>query len=132
VNLDHLIPSEITLATLNTFSTQEVFDYVSRHLLKQNKRSKDADNETCMYRGIGGLKCAAGVLVSDEEYKPLMEGKPFSVLVDLGFLKHSQQVGLVSRLQGVHDDYEPYKWPAQLEIVAHRFGLNHDIVDGDA
>ena len=60
---------------------QEVFDIVSKHLLKQNERSGFSD-DSCSYRGPNGLKCAAGILIPDEEYTfDSFEGKDWSHLV---------------------------------------------------
>jgi hypothetical protein len=54
---------------------QEIFNKVWLGLNGQNwKRSVDNKTECCVYRGPGGLKCAVGHLISDENYDPKMEG----------------------------------------------------------
>lgn len=50
---------------------QELFNIVSLHLLNQGQKS--AHETLCMYRGPNGMKCAAGVLIPDNEYNPSME-----------------------------------------------------------
>ena len=62
----------ITLKTLGKATAQEVFDQVATHLLTQNERS--LDGASCSYRNCDGLKCAAGCLISDDEYDNQMEG----------------------------------------------------------
>ena len=73
----------ITLKTLPQATAQEVFDQVAKHLLTQMKKSvakraaesASDSKDYCMYRGFDGTKCAAGCLISDDEYKPEFEQK---------------------------------------------------------
>lgn len=53
---------------------QEIFNLVIRMLVKQGQRSIRSTGE-CAYRGTNGRKCAVGLLISDEEYTPKMEGQ---------------------------------------------------------
>ena len=65
--------TKITLKTLEQATAQEVFDQVAEHMLTQYELSML--NDTCVYRGYSGLKCAAGCLIGDDEYNnELMEG----------------------------------------------------------
>jgi hypothetical protein len=84
-------------------TAQEVFDKVAVHLLTQRQQCID-DEGTCRYR-YGGLKCAAGVLIEDSEYRPAMEGRTWPTLgryyPDL--IDRVGHGALVSRLQGIHD-----------------------------
>lgn len=51
----------------------EVIKEVAGHLAKQRRRSiRDLEN-TCLYRGPNGAKCAVGFLIDDDLYDPLME-----------------------------------------------------------
>ena len=57
---------------------QEIYDKVVNHLRTQNAKSLsfvcDTDEHaSCAYRGDGGLKCAAGCLITDELYDNNME-----------------------------------------------------------
>lgn len=55
-------------------TAQEIFDKVYRHfVIEGNKKSLDSAGE-CAYRGENGAKCAFGLLISDEQYNPKMEG----------------------------------------------------------
>ena len=58
---------QITLANLKDATEQQVFDQVARHLIKQKVRAVN-DAGMCQYRPGNGLMCAAGCLMTDEEY----------------------------------------------------------------
>ena len=67
----------ITLKTLPQATAQDVFDHVTQHLLKQGKRSVSSTG-ACQYRteqAEGVLKCAAGCLITDDEYNSKFEGE---------------------------------------------------------
>lgn len=67
----------ITLKNLHEATAQQVFTQVATHLLTQKERSfviDDRGEELCAYRGDNGLKCAAGCLISNDEYNPIMDG----------------------------------------------------------
>lgn len=116
---------QITLANLKDATAQQVFDQVKTHLLAQNKKSS---NETggCFYRS-GDLKCAAGCLIADKEYNPDMDsmeqGTSWADLVSHN-LAPPEHARLISRLQNVHDDFNPSDWHDQLQRVA----INHNLV----
>lgn len=121
----------ITLATLPQATAQEVFVQVSIHLLTQNKNCGITLDQSfvgekpdliCKYRQ-GTLKCAAGCLISDEEYKPDMESKIWYRIIASGLapITHKE---LISELQLVHDNYKPKEWFEQLQRVASLFYLN--------
>lgn len=59
----------ITLANLAKATEQQIFDQVVSHMLKQGRQSA-LENGLCKYRGPEGLMCAAGCLMSDDEYNP--------------------------------------------------------------
>ncbi len=98
---------------------QEVFDIVYRHLMKQMRKCTDDGTEvgTCMYRGLEGMKCAAGVLIPDDNYDSEMENCTWMRLV------HEKKVPedhhkLIARLQRVHDVVFIDKWEATLQDLA--------------
>ena len=106
------------------YTNQELFDKVFNNLWEQNKISlniSDAEENdidaTCMYRSPDGCKCAAGFLIEDEYYNPLLEGKSSSVhavaemLVQSGV--HHTQLTMVRHFQKIHDstrgkEFRPY------------------------
>jgi hypothetical protein len=110
----------ITLETLKTATEQEVFDQVARHLLIQNKQCLIGSE--CAYRSPDGLKCAAGCLIGDDEYKPYFESRPWDWLVGNGDTPNHHSF-LIDRLQKVHDHCLPFQWKEQLQKVAINFGL---------
>lgn len=54
-----------------TYTKQEAFDTVAKHLFEQGCASKRGTY--CAYRGDGGTKCAVGVLIPDELYDEAMD-----------------------------------------------------------
>jgi hypothetical protein len=112
----------ITLKTLNTATEQEVFDQVAEHLLKQNAQSKRATD--CAYRGEGGLKCAVGCLIADDEYIPEIENKSWETVVNNYFPDLIDvHADLIINLQKLHDFYEPNSWQRILKKMAEHYEL---------
>ena len=101
---------------------QELFDKVAKHLLAQNKKSYKSAETECTYRSPEGLKCAAGCLIEDDEYLPLMEDKTWSRLCAQGYAKTDHR-DLIDRLQKIHDLYEPEEWRDQLRDAAAHLAL---------
>ena len=108
---------------------QETFDTVARHLLAQGCRSVNGEGN-CQYRGTDGTKCAAGVLIPDEDYSPDMEGKltcPHTLigyfLAGLGY-----DLELVVALQRVHDYWPVEEWRDGLHAVAKKHGLSGEVL----
>ena len=123
----------ITLATLPQATAQEVFDQVATHLLTQMRKSEGASEPGgalwCLYRGPNGTKCAAGCLMSDEEYHNLIDhGVEWIVLVYAGAVPNHHRT-LISRLQQVHDCYPPNQWHEKLEYYASDFSLNTNVLE---
>lgn len=125
----------ITLATLKEATKQQIFDQVSAHLLKQNQQCKTLVDDQCAYRGgeSGGLKCAAGCLIADEEYKPDMDragyvnnvsyGSDWNGLVKRGLVPEHLHSNFIMELQNVHDSFNPDEWKHKLNNVANSHGL---------
>jgi len=113
----------ITLNTLKDATAQEVFDQVKGHLLKQNETCLDARGK-CKYR-FGELKCAAGCLIADDEYKEIFEGKTWFGLDRDGLVSRSHYV-LICDLQSVHDNNDVSLWPAKLAKVAENHNLKYE------
>lgn len=116
----------ITLKTLKKATAQEVFDQVARHMLTQNMKSEDSAGNYCAYRGAHGLKCAAGCLIADDEYKTSFEGDSWEAVADgLQIKKHTD---LITDLQTIHDNYEPDSWPWRLANLADITGLSDKVM----
>lgn len=101
----------ITLATLPQATEREVFEQVKAHLLTQNEVSKDV---YCVYRNKEGLKCAAGCLIGDDEYKQEMEYNNWTSLVKKELVPKKHDI-LISRLQEIHDNSAPSQWEYKLQ-----------------
>ena len=122
------ITERITLATLSAASAQQVFDQVATHLLTQRAKSlRRASASECAYRGANETMCAAGCLMSDEEYaeasKGRIEGMRWSSVVLKG---HASNVhcGLIGSLQCVHDAHDPSAWLGELICLAADYQLS--------
>lgn len=129
----------ITLATLPEKSAQKVFDYVATHLLTQNERSIALSDSIiyfedknitvgCMYRGENGLKCAAGCLMSDEEYKPEWEGIIWAELITFKHVPNAH-IFLIRALQEIHDQHQPKEWKEQLKLLAESKQLDSSVLN---
>ncbi len=103
---------------------QEIFDKVSKHLLKQNKRAVSKEDGSCKYRTSNGLKCAAGCLIPDYDYSPKMEK---TLVNNLKFFQESgyspEEIQMIAVLQQIHDLSEPKHWKRQLKTMAEERGL---------
>lgn len=106
----------ITLANLAESTPMEVFQFIENHLLTQNARSRRFKKRICYYRGDNNLKCAAGCLISDDEYTPQFEANNWSTLVrkELVPAAHSK---LIRALQNIHDDVPVYSWKHHLVLL---------------
>lgn len=118
-------------------SLQEIFDKCAKHLLTQNKKSMTSPSvgvPYCAYRGDNGLKCAAGIFITEEEYKPELEGfnsNDNNVSIALrrsGFPETNRSWILLMKLQSVHDAHEPCDWKNELRQVANYFSLNTNVL----
>ncbi len=111
----------ITLATLPQATAKEIFEQVKNHLLTQKERSM-LNEDTCAYRGTNGLKCAAGCLISDDEYKENFENKRWKALADWDMVPNTH-VELIDSLQSLHDHYPVSLWENELEKIKLDFDI---------
>lgn len=114
----------LTLATLPKATAQEVFDQVAKHLLEQGAKSVTPDG-TCVYYGEGGLRCAAGCLIGEDEYKFCMEGNSWDDLVYFADVP-SKHLELISQLQDLHDSIPVEEWRSSLGTLAALHKLSTD------
>lgn len=117
----------ITLANIAQATHQEIFDQVTRRLLLQGVPSVDGAGK-CRYRA-DGMNCAAGCLMSDEEYTSAFEGYGWGQLRELGLIPHEHFYVLVRVLRNLHDNRSPGIWKAGLAVVADEFGLATEVLD---
>jgi hypothetical protein len=90
-------------------------------------------NETmCQYRSPDGMKCAAGVLIPDDQYNPEMETNLWGDLVEKEIVEN-KFVEEIDQLQMIHDfgpsDPEQcvIKWKKELIAFAKQYNLTHNI-----
>ena len=125
----------ITLKTLESATSQEVFDQVCKHMLDQGKKSVrnihraavdfgEQDGGSCAYRGKQGLKCAAGCLIADDEYSEKMELNGWHELVADGLVPEAHKE-LIRELQKIHDFELAHNWALELEGLAERLDLDY-------
>lgn len=96
---------------------QETFNKVVTAIIAQGRPSISGgtwSGGTCAYRGAGGAKCAAGILIPDDKYEVVFEGlrvvkRPTGTnqetaerLRDL-IASEGHDIGLVHDLQNAHD-----------------------------
>jgi hypothetical protein len=122
----------ITLATLHLATEQEVFEQVAKHLLKQNSKSgiylQGASSDmSCRYRGLDGLSCAAGCLMSEEEFNYNMEGKDWFGVVNARYAPDVHKY-LIFDLQNVHDNWDVVSWKEFLIKTAQEYKLDHSFI----
>lgn len=109
-------------------TAQEMFDKVAVHMVTQNKKSLN-EHGFCRYRGEGNTKCAAGCLLSDEDYNIDFEGgTTYSPIVQPTFIKivGVENLDLLRELQQIHDDVVPNQWTISLRNIAKKYALLTD------
>lgn len=79
-----------------------------------------------MYRN-DKLSCAAGCLISNNEYKPDMEHKDWSTLMDKEIVS-AKHGNLIIRLQNIHDHAEPDVWETNLKNLATYWKLKWNYI----
>lgn len=111
-----------------TMTSEEVFDTVLKHLRTQGVQCME--NCECAYRNAEGLKCAIGVLLDDEDYDPIMEGRTARELQARFGLLQDIDTELLSRLQHAHDtndhwNEDGFAWRGEsyMAEIAEIYGL---------
>ena len=118
---------------------QQIYDFVCRHLLTQNRRAFGGDGK-CKYLTDDGLKCAAGCLFIGHD--PSMENVAFyrfdSSMLQTAFGAQAASLTdderyLISSLQESHDSLIESEWPDGIIRLSERYGLTpftHDDLPG--
>lgn len=129
---------------------KQIFERVKKHLLKQKEQATDDENGTggCRYRGVDGLKCAVGCLITNAAYTPKCEGHtpnelgirggrwifgPLAKALNQSRIpaRESTQM-LLSTLQEIHDNEEPIEWRSRLRVKDFKFDAKGMYVDEGA
>ena len=127
-----------TIPGFEQLTAQQVFDMSASHLLKQMEQSllpgwsENSPNGRCFYRGENGLKCAAGVFLTEEGarecdlYDNCGSGSGWRELVHARLVPDTNE-SLIQRLQLIHDHYWPSEWREKLIALAADFGLDDSV-----
>lgn len=120
------------MAELRT--SQEVFDTVATHLLRQAAKSTDGGlSPRSLYRGPNGRMCAVGSLIPDADYDPAFEGLvayrlPETAWAAMRVRNRSPTAVLLQELQHVHDTKPVEEWPAELQWLAWRHDVSGQVI----
>lgn len=112
---------------------QEIFDKVAVALIDQGKRSVSKSG-ACRYRGPNGLKCAIGILISDDMYRKDIEQTDVVDIIDKRVLprEYSKFIPFLDDLQSAHDGASGSDFVAHFKIrmcdVAECWKLSPDIL----
>lgn len=113
------------------YTNQTAFDTSAAGLLNQNCKS-ESFHIGCAYRGPNDTKCGIGFLIDDDQYTGLVnvEGQLVAALRQRGQVPQLDDVnmGLLERIQAVHDERVVEEWLVELRLIAHEFKLewNHE------
>ena len=105
----------ITINNLAESTAEEVFEYIKHHLLTQMEKCVD-DKGHCLYRNEQGLKCAAGCLIPDDMYDPVLEDKRWHSLVLQKFVP-TEHMELIRKMQDIHDEMLVSDWEFALNEI---------------
>ena len=110
---------------------QRAFTEMMRGLWKQGKPAIGSQGE-CRYR-MSGLKCAVGMLIPDENYRPIMEGMAVADIMaklhdytsDDKFTLYEQEWDFLRDVQATHDSLKtispPAHWEDDYKLFRHYF-----------
>lgn len=125
---------QVTIHNLEESTGQEVFDFIAHHLLTQNEKAlhiEEDGEQNCKYRlkkeDGTVLRCAAGCLIPDEDYKDEIEGEKWVAAIEKMKItdKHNS---IISGLQSIHDFQKVEVWERKLLDFVMGRNLNSDVV----
>lgn len=106
----------------STWSSQRLFNKVSRHLLTQNKKALNGDECIC-WDFATNRRCAVGSLLPISFYKKEGDKTGSRVLFLCGIEYCTVESNLMGVLQNCHDTVKPSRWPSALRRIARDAGL---------
>lgn len=119
----------------DNMTTREMFEVIKSGLLRQRKVSRN-EEAACRYRSPGGLKCAVGFLIKDEQYDETIEGwtvrnltsktTPPAKAVErsIGRSLHPHELEMLSEVQRMHDrtpEGEESSWEEKFDELEKKF-----------
>jgi len=111
-------------------NNQEAFDKMVTHLFTQKVAAKTTDEDDlgkhtkCFYRMEGGLKCAVGALITDEEYRETFEDNTASSITQLVPSLVEVDGNMLNAAQSIHDYADPVDWYERFNSMADKYKLN--------
>lgn len=99
---------------------QEAFQIVKKHLLCQKQRS--IRGFKCLYRGPGGLKCAVGALIPDDEYNSVYEDTSLQFVHSICPTLSRLDYVFLRDMQSLHDCVEEKEWDTRLKELEIQYG----------
>lgn len=113
----------INLKNLAQATEQQIFDQVAQHLMKQGQVCTN-EAGACVYRGVGGMKCAAGALIDDDELDIRMDSQALSwLLAAERNLVPKAHAHFIRALQRLHDAAD-----GPFEPLLRNFAREHGLV----
>jgi hypothetical protein len=97
-----------------------MFETAVRGLHKQGRKSTTDRHDFCLYRGLGGSKCAVGFLIPDGIYTPAMEGRSVE---RLGIFPREEYTFLDEMQLRLHDRLREKEFRSDLLPAARRFAV---------
>ena len=81
------------------------------------------NRSNCQYYGPGGLMCAVGCLIPEEEYSSDFEGESVEVIQAKVPTIYGLNLALLSDMQFVHDYDDIASWEKQFQELANHYNL---------
>lgn len=115
---------------LDEMTAQEVVEASFVHLLEQSKLSRGrylSGHTICMYKGIDGICCAAGIFIQD--YNKDMENATW---LNVSKYEHesSNHTDLVESLQNIHDGTEVHNWLSEMRLFCEFNEFDDSFLNG--
>jgi len=120
---------------------RELFAVIAKHLLTQNDQASDKTGR-CRYRGENSMKCAIGILITDDVYAKCgdnpIEGNDVNTHSVIDAIRKSgwevypedkRIVAMLRACQHCHDMFVPSDWPDQLIHIAGQYGIPFDVAE---
>lgn len=112
--------TEINIHNLSEFTDNQIIDFVAARLAEQGCKSQEEGSRTgenCLYRGPNNTKCAFGLLIPNEDYRPEFEDKGSDKIIMRYFPAAIPKMNLIFALQNIHDNINSEDWGAAFEYL---------------
>lgn len=114
------------LTDYTNWPSQRFFNKVAKHLITQNRREKDKNDDIYPFMSESGCRCASGCLLPKKWYKENDYINNFSYhLTNLIFrLVGIFKYDLLCDLTECHESFRPSQWPSRLRSIARQHKLD--------